>query len=190
MRSPLFPAGAALLLLAGACSSPPTQFYALSSTAPAATSAPATGKLSIAVGPVSIPALVDRPQMVLDAGPNQVRVDEFSRWAAPLADEITRVTVVNLGRLAAPAEVWPAAALGSAKADVRVRIDVQELRSEPGKSAELDARWTVQRGDSLRSGRARFSEPSPGPGADALAAAHSKALARLAEQIAEAVRSP
>ena len=50
-------------------------------------------------------------------------------------------------------------------------------------------RWSVQHDGASRSGHSRFSEPSLGSGADALATAHSKALARMAEQIAAAARS-
>lgn len=179
--------GGVLLVLAGACSSPPTRFYTLDSTAALGTAATAAARLTVSVGPVLIPALVDRPQMVFDAGANQVSVEEFNRWAAPLADQITRVTVDNLSRLLPQAELWPSTAAAAAKADVRVSIDVQAFRSTPGKSVLLDARWTVQRGKVMRSGRAQLNEASNGPGADGLAAAHSRALARLAADIAQAI---
>jgi uncharacterized lipoprotein YmbA len=175
-------------VLAGACSStPPPRYFTLDA---AATTAAAPTKLSVAVGPVSVPALVDRPQMVLDAGANQVTVDEFNRWASPLADEITRATVGNLTQLLGGAQVWAAGAGGSA--DVHVRIDVQDFRSTPGKAVQLDARWSVRHGlaGTPRQGRTRVTEIAHGAGADALAAAHSQALARLAGDLAAAIRAP
>jgi uncharacterized protein len=48
------------------------------------------------VGPVSVPAAVDRNQIVVTIGPNQVRLDEFNRWDAPLQSAIARVVVENL----------------------------------------------------------------------------------------------
>ena len=66
---------------AGCGSSPPSRFYTLSGTTAAAA---APSNLSIAVGPVTIPGAVDRPQMVVTTGANQVELDEFNRWAAPL----------------------------------------------------------------------------------------------------------
>lgn len=178
-------------VLVGACSStPPTRFYTLDVTASAATGAAASPALSVAVGPVSIPALVDRPQMVLDAGANQVRLDEFNRWASPLADEITRATVGNLTRLLGNADVWAAAAGGSAQ--VLVHIQVQDFRSTPGEAVLLDARWSVRRapGAASHHGRTTLRENAGGAGADALAAAHSRALARLAGDIAVVIRTP
>jgi uncharacterized lipoprotein YmbA len=52
--------------------------------------------MSVAVGPVSVPAAVDCSQIVVTLGPNQVRVDEFNRWDAPLQNTIARVLAENL----------------------------------------------------------------------------------------------
>ena len=66
-----------LALFGAGCASPDSRFYTLSA-APAPGAAPST--LSVVVGPVSVPAAVDRPQIVVTVGPNQVRLDEFNRW--------------------------------------------------------------------------------------------------------------
>ena len=75
----------ATLALAACATSPPSRFYTLSG--PPAPAAPAT-TLSIAVGPVAIPAVVDRPEIVVSVGENEVWLDEFNRWASPLAEAI------------------------------------------------------------------------------------------------------
>jgi uncharacterized lipoprotein YmbA len=54
---------------------------------------------SISIGPVTLPATVDRPQMVVQTGPNQVWIDEFHRWASPLQNDIARVLVENIATL-------------------------------------------------------------------------------------------
>jgi uncharacterized lipoprotein YmbA len=174
--------------LAGGCSStPPTNFYTLSSTAVAAST---TAKQSVAVGPVLIPALVDRPQMVLSAGANQVSIDEFNRWAAPLADEITRVTVGNLTQLLGNADVWPDTAGGASRADVKLRIDILRFETRPGEAVLIDARWTLRRGADTSAGRSQLREPTRGTDAEAFAAAFSRALQRMAADIATAIRAP
>ena len=177
----------AVLVALGACSSTPASHYALNSIA---SGAPAAGPaLSVAVGPVLIPALVDRPQMVFDKGANQVSIDEFKRWAAPLADEIGRVTIGNLGQLLGNAEVGPASAGAAARAQVKVGLDVIEFRSVPGSEVWIDVRWNVRRGEQQRSGQARLREKADDAGGDAIAAAHSRALARMAADIAVAIRA-
>ena len=68
-------------------------------------------------------------------------------------------------------------------------VEVQAFESAPGQSATLDAVWTVARTKDGRSrtGRTTVREPAPQPGYEALAAAHSRAIARLSRDIADAV---
>ncbi len=177
-----------LVVLAGCASTPASRFYTLSAGAtPAATSS----DLSVAVGPVSVPAVVDRPQIVVRTGPNEVRLDEFNRWAAPLANNIARVVAANLVTLlGTPRVVLAPPALGT-DTDYRVLIQVQRFDSALGEAATLDAVWTVTRSKDGKSqtGRTTVREPSPEKGYDALAAGHSRALARLSRDIASAVQA-
>jgi uncharacterized lipoprotein YmbA len=173
-------------LAAGCASSPVTRFYTLSAAAaPAATSS----QLSVVVGPVSVPAVVDRPQIVVTTGPNQVRLEEFNRWASPLQNNISRVVAENLVvMLGTPRVILFSQPLG-VDVDYRAAIEVQRFESAPGEAATLDAVWTVSRTKDGKSqtGRTTVSEVASDKGYDALAAAHSRALARLSRDIADAV---
>jgi uncharacterized lipoprotein YmbA len=180
---------ASLLALATACgTSPPSRYYTLDSTA-GSDGAPSLGR-AIAVGPVSIPGSVDRPELVVQVAPNQVEVDEFDRWAAPLDDAIARTVAGNLAVLLATPEVASAPLANFAPA-YRVTIDVQRFESAPGDAALVDAVWAVaaSAGGEPRTGRTVAREPVQGTGFDALAAAHSRALAKLSGDIAAAIRS-
>ena len=79
---------------AGCATSPPSRYYTLSG--PPAPAASPPGAMAIVVGPVAIPAVVDRPEIVITIGDNEVWLDEFNRWAAPLADAIAIATAENL----------------------------------------------------------------------------------------------
>ena len=175
-------------LAAGCASSPVTRFYTLSAAAaPAATSS----QLSVVVGPVSVPAVVDRPQIVVSTGPNQVRLDEFNQWASPLQNNIARVVAENLvAMLGTPRVILFSQPLGVG-ADYRAAIEVQRFESAPGEAATLDAVWTVSRTKDGKSqtGRTTVREVASDKGYDALAAAHSRGLARLSRDIADAVRA-
>jgi uncharacterized lipoprotein YmbA len=177
---------------AGCSSAPPSSFYTLShAVAPAATSAVPSSQLSVVVGPVSIPALVDQPQMVVSTGPNQISVDEFHRWASPLASDISRVVAENLVAMLGTARVSQFQGALNAPADYRVAIEVQSFVSEPGEAATLNAVWIVRRtkDDKTETGRTALREPASDKGYDALVAAHSRALARMSQDIADAVRA-
>ena len=51
------------------------------------------------VGPVTVPELVDRPQMVTRVSDNEVAVNEFARWGESLKSNIPRVIASNLVKL-------------------------------------------------------------------------------------------
>jgi len=171
------------LLLMTACASPPRErFYTLEAAAP-----PAGGDaaLSVAVGPVSIPDLVDRPQFVVRLGANQVEITEQARWAEPLKSAIARVVAANLASALSARAVSPR----NGEADYRVALDVQRFDSGPDDSVLIDAAWTVASKDGRRSGRSIVREKVKPMEYGALAAAHSAALAALSREIAEAIRS-
>jgi hypothetical protein len=143
------------------------------------------------VGPVTVPAAVDRPQIVVSMGPNQVRLDEFNRWASPLQNNIARVVAENLVALLGTPRVATSPQTLSAEADYRVAIEVQSFESALGEAATFDAVWTVRRakGGKSQTGRTTVREPTTEPGYDSLAAAHSRAVGRLSRDIADAVRA-
>jgi uncharacterized lipoprotein YmbA len=75
--------------------------------------------------------------------------------------------------------------------DYRVTIDVQRFESIQGQAATLEAVWTVRKaaGGEIRSGRTVAREPVQGQDFEALAAAHSQAIAKMSADIATAIRS-
>ena len=181
-----------VLVAAGCASTQPSRFYTLTPAASGTAATPATSELSIAVGPVSIPVAVDRPQMVLTVNANQVRFDEFNRWASPLGNNIARVVAQNLvTMLGTPRVAMSSLVLSGAGVDYRAAIEVQRFDSAPGDAATFDAVWTVSRDANGRSrtGRTTAREAASDGGYDALAAAHSRAVARLSQDIADAVRA-
>ena len=174
-------------VLAAGCSSPPAKFYTLSATAtPASTSS----RLSIVVGPVAVPPVIDRPQIVVTTGANQVTIDEFNRWASSVQDNLARVVAENLAAILGTARVTQYQSALGVDAEYRVQIDVRNFESAPGKYASLDAVWTVRRlkDGKTETGRTGVREPVDGDGFEALAAAHSRGIAKMSQEIADAVR--
>jgi uncharacterized lipoprotein YmbA len=173
---------------AGCGTSAPSRFYTLASTA-AAGGAPAA-RAGVLVGPVSVPASVDRSEFVVQVAPNRVEIDEFNRWAAPLGDGIARAVAGDLAALLGTPDV-ATAPFANFDPDYRVTIDVQRFDSVQGESVLVDAVWAVRAsaGGKTRSGHTVVREAVQGEGFDALAAAHSRALAKLSADIAAAIRA-
>jgi uncharacterized protein len=178
----------ALVAFAAACASPVSRFYTLNAVT---THAATSSDLSVVVGPVTVPAVVDRPEIVVSTGPNQVRLDEFNRWASPLQNNISRVVADNLAAMLGTPRVTLFPQTLSADVAYRAAIEVQRFDSTPGEAAVLDAIWTVRRTKDSRTetGRTTVREVVHDNGYDALVAAHSRAVARLSRDIADAVRA-
>lgn len=177
----------AVAMIAWGCgSTPASRFYTLSAAPPASPPAVASD-LSVAVGPVSVPLAVDRPQMVVTLNSNQVRLDELNRWASPLANNVARVVAENLVSMLGTPHVILSPQ--TANVDYRAAIEVQRFESAPGEAATLDAVWTVSHDADGRSrtGRTTAREAAPDGSYDGLTAAHSRAVARLSRDIADAV---
>ena len=175
-------------VVATGCSSAPSRFYTLNPTAKP-DGLPAVD-YAVVVGPVSIPAEVDRPQFTVQVAPNRVAVDEFNRWAAPLGDNIACAVAGDLAVLLGTPRVAEVS-LANFDPAYRVTIDIQQFESVPGKSVLVDAVWVVHKsaGGASQSGRTVASEPVSGDDFDALAAAHSRALAKVSGDIAAAIRA-
>lgn len=188
MRGPIVCWIPILFLAAAGCASAPSKFYALESTASSVGGVPVRD--AVIVGPVSIPSSVDRPEFVVQVSQNRVQVDEFNRWIAPLNDSIARTVSGDLVALLGTQEV-ATAPLANFQPVYRVTIDVQRFDSIQGEAALVEAVWVVRRtsGGNARSGRTLAREAVQGEGFEALAAAHSRAIATLSGDIAAAIRS-
>lgn len=171
-----------------ACASAPSKFYTLNSTAKG--DGKSGANYAVAVGPVSIPAEVDRPQFTVQIAPNRVSIDEFNRWAEPLNSNIARVVAGDLAVLLGTPRVV-AVPLANFDPDCRVTIDIQKFESLPGKSVQIEAVWVVRKsaGGLPVSGRTSVTEKVTDGSFEALAAAHSLALGKVSGDIAAAIRT-
>ena len=178
------------LLLVGCAGSPQTHYYTLVDRAQGDRVSPAKVEYAVAVGPVFVPDVVDRPHFVVHLPGNEVRIVEQARWAEPLRDGIARAVAANLAHSLDTGRVSSRAQSGMGEADYRVLMDVQRFDSMPGEAAVLEVMWTVRRekNGELRTGNARIREPIPGSSYQELVAAHARALDTVSGKIAEAIR--
>ena len=177
--------------LLAACGGAPVHesFYTLS--LPASDAAmPSSASPAIFVGPVSVPESVDRTQMVLRTGANEVEISERYRWAEPLKNAIPRVIGETLSRELGTSRVLTSRSAAALPVDYRVAIEVQRFESSLASGATVDAVWTITKvdGGARRGGRTLATEPASGDAAS-LAAAHARALDRVGREIAAAIKS-
>jgi uncharacterized protein len=191
----LVPVLAVLWLLSG-CSfgrhQPPTRLYTLTalpytdSVRPVA----ATQGLAIGVGPVELPQYVNRPQVVTGNTHAELQSEAFSQWAEPLETNFARVLAENLAVLLTTERVAVYPWKGPVPIDYQVVVEVIQFLGEPGGQVSLAALWRIVGAngrDVLISRATRYSEPVGGREYDALAAAMSRTVAALSQDIAAAI---
>ena len=170
-------------------SSAPGRLYVLT-PAPEARLAPlgsaVPGGPVLGVGPVRLPGLLDRPQIVTRRGAEEIDAAEFHRWAEPLAESVPRILAENLATLRKTERVvlfaWdPAQAVQD-----QVVVDVMRFDGAMGGDVVLDARWRILAtdGKELAVNRSVLIQPIDGTGYPAVVAAMSRALAALSREIA------
>lgn len=192
MRSALV-ALAVLVLAATGCSrSPRPTFYTLMPVQTAA-EAPAadTAAPSVAVGPVSLPEMVDRPQLVVREGANRVEVLEMQRWAEPLKTSIPNYLARELGVRLGSSRVASYQQFSGRGADYRMLVDILRFESLPEDSVTVEANWVLRRSGlgASRTGHCLVREKILGAGYEAVVAAYGRALSGVADELAKGVRA-
>jgi uncharacterized lipoprotein YmbA len=187
-RVPLYVACIASAALA-ACSSPRSNFYTLGPDT-ALDSAGAPSSVTVVVGPVTVPELVDRPQLVTRMSGNEVKLNEFARWGEPLKSGVADAIAADLTRLLGSQRVSVSSQTVAGTEACRVRVDIVQFDSMPGEAVAVDALWTVRVAGrtELLTGRSTVREPVQGADDAALIAAHSRALGAVSRDIAAAIR--
>jgi uncharacterized lipoprotein YmbA len=169
-------------------SAPKEQFYTLR---PIAERDPAISSpgFSVSVGPVTVPQLVARQQIVLTRSDNLVEILEQTRWAAPLENIMGHVIASNLAQLTGNPRMAIYSPDTRVDADYRVAVDVLRFESVLGTGSSLDARWTIRNTDEkvLNTGRTIISEPTHSQEVTALLMAHDRILATLSRNIVQAL---
>lgn len=175
---------------------PEARFFVLRSLVEPAARAAARSDGAVGVMPVRLPGHLERPQVVTEAGPNELLIDEFVRWAEPLAPATTRILAENLGASLTDRTVLRSPWAADVDLQCRVSVEVESFGPKADGEVLLVGRWALlapraTRALALRSFSLRRGPLPVGPtGMDptAGAAAMSELLAELAEQVAAAVR--
>ena len=172
-----------------ACSAAPTHFYTLLPPAQPTVVAATPAAFAIEVAPVAVPTEVDQAPWLVRTGPGQVALLDNERWAAPLADELRAAFADELARRLGARDVSKEPTQGG-KPVYRIQLEVRRFESAPGQYALIDADWSIARrnGGSALVCHSRVSQTVES-GYAALALGHQRAVAAIAEQITQAVRS-
>lgn len=180
-------AGLPLLLAACGTTPPPNVYTLLAAPAGAATATP--GDFAVQTMPITLPAQVDQPHLMLRTGSGELAPLYGERWSAPLADELqTAFSAALTHRLGVP-DVG-GVGVSSGLPTWRVQTDVQRFELAAQGPAVLDATWRIRqdRGAALLC-RSVVEWMPESAGVAGLVQAQQQAVARLAETVALAIEA-
>lgn len=138
-------------LLAPSCTtSPPARFYVLGLEASGEVSERKGRCVVLGLGPIEVPAYLDRPEIVTRVDSHEVRPLDFHRWGEPLAQGISRVLADAISRVMCVerVEYYPWRVYLSV--DLQVALRIKRFEATPGTSVHLVFEWTIYGSDPKR----------------------------------------
>jgi uncharacterized protein len=165
-----------------------TKFYTLSPIDNAGAAEPMP--ISIGIGPINLPAYLDRTEVVTRSGPNEMKVSNNNRWAEPLTTNFNRTLNEDLSRLLGPRQIVQYPWYPTNQPDFQIEIMVYRFETDAKGNAVLAGKWTIRNArdqKTLYSSNMNITEAA-GSGDQAGAAALSLALGQLSREIATTIR--
>jgi uncharacterized protein len=185
-----------VLVLFTACSaSPPVRYFSLSSTIVDGRQN-SDDAVVLGLGPMRMAEYLNRSQIVTRGAGAEIKVDEFSRWAEPLAVAFHRVVSTDVDNtmdgvtvLAFP---WGSAVRG--QVNYRLLGDVIRFDADRSGRVVLETQWGIIAVDSdeavVRPRRTRYEAQTESPGDPAaVASAMNEALAKFSRDIASEMKA-
>jgi uncharacterized lipoprotein YmbA len=108
----------------------PTHYYILTGPAPAASDAPAAGRLRLGLRSVELAAYLKSPDIIVRQGTNELLLQDYARWGESLDAGIGRLLRERLRAAPAVARVYPQPFPLDADRDYDVAVTI--LRCEGG----------------------------------------------------------
>ena len=142
------------------------------------------------VMPVRIPLQIDQPSLVVRESDGRLLILESALWASPPADEFHDVLAFELEQRFGVRDL--AGLPGTTgKPVLSVRADVRRFDSLPGRHAALDVVWSLgldEQGKRRSLTCASVITEDAAIDVDSLVLAHQRAIARLADALADTAR--
>ena len=148
-------------------------------------------QILVGLGPIKMPAYLDRQEVVTRVAPNRLELSGENRWAEPLDSDFTRVLAQDLSSDLGTQRITFYPWYNTTLVDYQVKINVYRFESDKDGKVDLTAHWQVLSGTGklLIVRDSSYTETAkPGDAADS-AAAMSRALGRLSRDIASAIEA-
>ena len=102
----------------------PSRFFTLAPMAQAPAAAPAQPGFTYGLGPIKLPAYLDRNEIPTRVSPTEIIYSPAERWAEPLQASVTRVLMQNLAALLNTDKITVYPWIGATAVDYQIEIEV------------------------------------------------------------------
>jgi len=179
---------AVALSMTGCGTSPPSAYYALDA-ADIEYSTDADGAIVLGIGPIRVPEYLERSQIVTRRDDAELKVDDFNRWAEPVADSLHRILAQNVDALLEGVVVVSFPYGMFADYDYRLAGRVDRFDMDSKGTTRLSMIWGMSTPDGeihLPPRRREYVESGGNPDdPNAVAAAMSRCLEQFSRDVAE-----
>jgi uncharacterized protein len=171
---------------------PQTNFYKLSPLKEIKPEHPLSPDFSIAIGPVTIPSEIDRPQIILRDHESRIKMSEYHRWSGPIQEDIASVLSSNLSLLLGTDRILPRDQESLFPFTHFIALHINRFDGQWKGEVLLDVTWSIQKNQHpypLIVKRSVIREPVLSDDYEGLVATQSKALSGLSRLMAASVRT-
>lgn len=154
-----------VLLMVGCSGSPQVNYYTLQQMTVKGKMLRTDAKI-LSLGPLELPGYINRPQIITQVPGAKVNLDEYSRWAEPLAEALPRTLTANLDQLLESIVVVNFPYSVSSQPDYRLMGRIFQFDADQSGLATLDVQWVIQDNqgnDILSIRRTQYKEQANAP---------------------------
>ncbi len=139
---------------------------------------------------VNVPEYLDRLEIVERSGTNEVTPKYDAQWAENLSVNATRTLVEDLSARLPSDDVIMLPSRSHQSIDYEVTLDLRKFESDAAGNSVMAGRWSIadSHGIERASGHVMRTEPAGQPGYEAMAAAMSRNLGAVSDEVTAAVQ--
>lgn len=132
--------------LLAACATPPEHLYTLEAASAQNGQQFIPDRPTVLVELVTLPELIDRPQLLVRKGEYTIEVNEQQRWATPLKESLPRVIATELGQRIGKQNFLAASSSVIAAPEAYLLIEIASFDISPD-GASIVAHWAYRQTD-------------------------------------------
>ncbi len=183
--------GVSVFILLSACgTSPKTYFYSLN--AEHDNEIVTSENLAIGVWNVTLPELIDRPEMVTRSGEYTIDLADFHRWLGGLSSNVSLLIANELSHNLKTGQVYVSPWSGDNSLDYQVKVYIRKFDGTLGGESSIKGIFVILNGkgnEKVQEETFSFNEKVKDKSYSEMAAAMSRLVVSLSGKIAQAIKT-